>query len=246
MTCPSCQILSIENAVVSRYGKPCSPLVSLSIKSQQVCVIKGNNGSGKTSLLLCIASLVPLMSGKISFHPQNLKSPLIRIASLKHEEIIPSLTLSLIQSMINFLPARNYAQPSLSVREELEFWHALGQKEYSTNCLAPLCSSVETALEACQIDTLSNTKNSHLSSGQLQRLAIARMTLKPSYLWLLDEPSNHLDKQGLKTLSAISEKYISNGGTIIRTEPIISQDIPHDILINLSAFPVPSMESLYS
>ena len=240
------QIISIENAVVSRYGKPCSPLVTLSLGPQQVCVITGSNGSGKTSLLLCLTSLVPLMSGKICFHPQNLVSPLTRKADLKREEIIPSLTLTLIQSLTHFLPAHNYAQPHLSAREDLGLWHCLGQKEASTNYLTPLCCSVKEALEICELDNLSETKSGYLSSGQLQRLAIARLTLKPSCLWLLDEPSNHLDKQGLRILSAICEKYISNGGTIIRTEPLVSQEVSKDILINLSDFPPASREMLHS
>ena len=53
-----------------------------------------------------------------------------------------------------------------------------------------------------------------LSGGQLQRLAVAQLLLRPAGLWLLDEPSEHLDPDTAVRLNALLER-LSREKTVI-------------------------------
>ncbi|MBR7513888.1 ATP-binding cassette domain-containing protein, partial [Mycobacterium tuberculosis] len=44
-----------------------------------------------------------------------------------------------------------------------------------------------------QLDTQLGERGSGLSGGQQRRLAIAQLLLQDAQLWLLDEPTEHLD-----------------------------------------------------
>lgn len=53
------------------------------------------------------------------------------------------------------------------------------------------------------------------SRGMKQRLAIARLLLSQSDLWLMDEPETGLDQQGMSWLEGLMRHHVSQGGTII-------------------------------
>ena len=53
-----------------------------------------------------------------------------------------------------------------------------------------------------------------LSGGQLSRLAIAQLLLRDAHIWLLDEPTAHLDPEPSATIHALLEK-LSVGKTLI-------------------------------
>ena len=53
-----------------------------------------------------------------------------------------------------------------------------------------------------------------LSGGQLSRLALARMLLRDTPVWLLDEPLAHLDEHTAEEIGALLER-ISRGRTLL-------------------------------
>jgi len=53
-----------------------------------------------------------------------------------------------------------------------------------------------------------------LSGGQLSRLAIAQLLLRDAHVWLLDEPTAHLDPETSATIHALLEK-LSVGKTLL-------------------------------
>lgn len=53
-----------------------------------------------------------------------------------------------------------------------------------------------------------------LSGGQLQRLALARLLLKPAAMWLLDEPGAHLDPSSRLQIQQLIAKH-SQGKTLV-------------------------------
>jgi heme exporter protein A len=54
-----------------------------------------------------------------------------------------------------------------------------------------------------------------LSTGQARRARIARVVASGAPLWLLDEPANGLDTDGLDRLNAAIELHRSNGGAVV-------------------------------
>jgi heme exporter protein A len=211
-------IFLAQQLVISRGTKPVTPPLSFSINPHSSCLIQGPNGSGKTSVLLALAAFLPLSSGTLAFHSDILSFS--RKISTLHEEKIDSLILHGFHSLIAFLPAETPFQPHLSPLEDLSLWHALALHEHSHHIHQPLASSPLEALEILKIDTLKHKKTSELSSGQKQRLALARLLLKPAQLWLLDEPFHHLDNHGTSILLSLFSLFIKNKGTLIYTDPL--------------------------
>lgn len=94
----------------------------------------------------------------------------------------------------------------LTVSENLKFWQAMN----GANGL-----SVETALEAVGIGGLGGLEAGYLSSGQLRRLALARLLVSERPIWLLDEPSAALDTEGEALLGRLIDAHRARGGIAV-------------------------------
>lgn len=55
----------------------------------------------------------------------------------------------------------------------------------------------------------------HLSAGQLRRVALARLLLCPSPLWLLDEPMTALDGAGQELVRQLIAAQLTAGGAVL-------------------------------
>jgi heme exporter protein A len=53
-----------------------------------------------------------------------------------------------------------------------------------------------------------------LSAGWQQRVALTRLLTIPSALWLLDEPTSHLDAEGVSLLQGLMQSRLEQGGII--------------------------------
>lgn len=90
------------------------------------------------------------------------------------------------------------------------------------------------------IDTVYNSLNDNISGGERQKLAIIRLLLSNSDIWILDEPTYSLDKQShIKFYSILNER--KNQHITI----IISHDEPleYDGIIKLSSYIVTEHEN---
>jgi heme exporter protein A len=70
------------------------------------------------------------------------------------------------------------------------------------------------------IDALGLTRLAHvpvrlLSAGQVKRATLARVAASGAPLWLLDEPLNGLDAEGVERLAALVERHRSSGGAVV-------------------------------
>jgi heme exporter protein A len=54
-----------------------------------------------------------------------------------------------------------------------------------------------------------------LSAGQRRRLSLARLSLQPRRLWLLDEPMTALDAASRARLTEICQAHLASGGMIV-------------------------------
>ena len=54
-----------------------------------------------------------------------------------------------------------------------------------------------------------------LSEGQRRRLALARLNVCDTALWILDEVLTSLDKAAVTLIKAMIEKHLANGGVAI-------------------------------
>jgi len=94
----------------------------------------------------------------------------------------------------------------LTVRENLKFWQAM-------NGATGL--GLEAALDAVGIGGLGVLEAGYLSSGQLRRLALARLLVSARPIWLLDEPSAALDAEGEALLGQLIDAHRARGGIAV-------------------------------
>lgn len=94
----------------------------------------------------------------------------------------------------------------LTVAENLSFWramHGVGELDLAA------------ALDRVGIAPLAGLEAGYLSSGQLRRLALARLLVSPRRIWLLDEPSATLDAAGEALLATLCDEHLASGGIAI-------------------------------
>ena len=56
-----------------------------------------------------------------------------------------------------------------------------------------------------------------LSQGQKKRVALARLLLSQSPLWILDEPFTALDKAAVSYLQEVIQAHVAGGGMVMLT-----------------------------
>ena len=71
------------------------------------------------------------------------------------------------------------------------------------------------AMTALDLDRLAQVPVRLLSTGQSRRARLARVMASDAPLWLLDEPLNGLDRDGVRRLSSAVAAHRSNGGAIL-------------------------------
>lgn len=115
---------------------------------------------------------------------------------------------------VHMLGYQSGLKARLTVGENLRFWQAMN----GSGGPQP-----EAALERVGIGSLVELEAGYLSSGQLRRLALARLLVSPRRVWLLDEPSATLDAEGEVLLGAlIDEHRTANGVAVIATHHDLS------------------------
>jgi heme exporter protein A len=148
-------------------------------------VVRGANGSGKTSLLRLIAGLLRPAGGRVEMIGGD-----------------PDLT---VPEQAHYLGHQDALKPSLSVAENLAFWaRYLGIRPCGPDALA-----------AVGLGELADLPAGYLSAGQRRRLSIARLIAAPRPLWLLDEPTSALDAAAQVRLAELMRRHLGGGGLAV-------------------------------
>ncbi|HKJ87010.1 MAG TPA: ATP-binding cassette domain-containing protein, partial [Gammaproteobacteria bacterium] len=79
-----------------------------------------------------------------------------------------------------------------------------------------------------------------LSAGQTRRVALARLLIRPTPLWILDEPFNTLDRKGKAYVEGLLRDHCENGGmALITTHQPVDLGTATMSRIHLGPEPVP-------
>ncbi len=110
---------------------------------------------------------------------------------------------------IGWLAAETALKPDRRVGDELEWWATLD---------GATPAAVSLAAEAMAVSPLFEFRCGQLSSGQRQRVALARLLASGAGLWLLDEPTNTLDAASeARLLEAIAAHRAAGGLVVVAT-----------------------------
>jgi len=172
---------------------PCE--LSARILPGRVTVLTGENGAGKSTALQAVAGLLPTASGRVTVNGVD----------------VAELDLDAWWRQICWLPRRPVLIPG-NVTENLALFGPLDDVESA--CSAAVFDEVVNALPN-GMATLLGRGGFGLSSGQRQRLGLARVFGSAAPVLLLDEPTAHLDEvTESAVLRAIRERATA-GATVL-------------------------------
>jgi heme exporter protein A len=92
---------------------------------------------------------------------------------------------------------------------------ALDERQPLARALAFWVADPAPGIAAMGLERLRDVPVRMLSTGQRQRAALARVVASGAPLWLLDEPGNGLDADGLARLEAAMAAHRAAGGAIL-------------------------------
>ena len=167
--------------------------LSFSVESGQALILRGSNGSGKTSLLRILAGLTLPDRGDVAWRGETMKalSATWRNAAL-------------------YLGQTNALKEDFSAQENLH--DALLIDGMNVGQMEQL-----SALKTVGLLDRRNVLARRLSQGQKRRVGLARLVLSLSHhpcktLWLLDEPTNALDEEGVSLFTGLISAHLDRGG----------------------------------
>lgn len=94
-------------------------------------------------------------------------------------------------------------------------YHALDPELPLAAALRFWGGAVNEAMSQLGIAQLAQVPVRLLSSGQLKRATLARVAASNASLWLLDEPMNALDPEGIERLAALTHEHLERGGALL-------------------------------
>jgi ABC-2 type transport system ATP-binding protein len=146
--------------------------VSFSAAKGEILVLLGPNGSGKTTTLKLISTMLLPDAGSVLVGGFDTQRNSVKVRR---------------QVGIAIAAERSFF-PRLSARENLEFFSALDEVSRSERA-----SRIEEVLRDTGLEEQADTLVMKFSSGMYQRLGIARALVKRPVVLLLDEPTRSLD-----------------------------------------------------
>ena len=161
--------------------------ISFKIEKNKTLGLLGPNGCGKTTSIGMMLGLITPTSGQI-FIDDVLLIPKNRIKLL---------------SLMNFASPYIELPKKLSVKQNLEIYARL----YGVNKVK---ERIDNMVEDLNLQSLLNKKNGELSSGQKNRVALAKSLINRPKLLFLDEPTASLDPDVGDFVREYIEKYKKN------------------------------------
>lgn len=172
--------------------------VNLSVSKNEYVCITGESGAGKTTLLNLIGLLDKPDSGEVSINDK------------KH--FTPMEILKLRRNFFGYIFQDYLLMNDKTVQENINISKNILKYENGKQDE----KDINEILERVRLDSAYlNKKVYQLSGGEQQKVAIARMLLKPYELVLADEPTGNLDYKNKNEIIEIFKEIKKNGKTII-------------------------------
>ena len=192
-------LLTTRGLAVQIAGRSICSNLSLTLAAGEIWAILGRNGAGKTTLLHTLAGLRPAQAGSVQLDGRDLNHwdgmALARRRGVMFQDSNDTFPATVLETVLT------------GRHPHLSFW-ALESAQDRALAKAAL-TEVELATDAGR---LVNT----LSGGERRRIAIATLLVQSPVIWLLDEPSNHLDlRHQVELLSLLVRRARQNSGLIL-------------------------------
>lgn len=203
-------MIKIKNLSFSYEEKKVLNHIDLAFTKKGLYGLLGPNGVGKSTLLKLIGNMLKPDEGEIFFDGKNIKE-------------IPKKKLA---QQIAYVPQQVNVQYAFSVKEIL----AMGRHPYHERFeeLKPYeYDLIRFAVEVTGLESHIQHRINELSSGEMQRVMIARALVQDTPIIILDEPISHLDIHYQKEIIMLLKKIAEEKDKIIIT-------VLHDMNVGLN------------
>ena len=176
-------LVEVKN-IKKNYGKnEAVKGISFKIKEDEILGLLGPNGSGKTTTIGMLLGLLKPTSGEILINGQKLEGNRIEILE-----------------QINFISPYIELPKKLTVKQNLTVYGKL----YKINNIN---ERIEFLSEKLRLGQLLNSITGELSSGQKNRVSLAKALINEPKVLLLDEPTASLDPEVGDFVRSFLEDY---------------------------------------
>ncbi len=181
-------MLTCQNLCLKTSNRTIFSNLGFSLQDGACLIVSGGNGSGKTSLLKTLATILKPEIGEIFFNNINVREALDEYCYL-----------------INFIGHEETLDEELTVLENLSFWAEI----YNTGIILPA------AVKTFNLMRVIDFPVKKISKGMKRKVLLAKLLLNHGKIWLLDEPLVNLDNLGVETLHNMIAAKCSQGGIVI-------------------------------
>jgi ABC-type Fe3+/spermidine/putrescine transport system ATPase subunit len=171
---PSDVAVALEGVSVRYDDTPAVREVDLEVRRGETLALLGPSGSGKTTLLYAVAGFLPLASGEIHLAGR-------RVAHVGGGEPPERRAVGMVFQHYGLWP-------HLDARDTV----AYPLRRAGVGAAAARADA-ERLLRQLRIDHLARRRPAELSGGEQQRVGLARALARRPAVYLLDEPTAHLD-----------------------------------------------------
>ena len=186
--------------------------IDMQVEAGSIAWLRGANGRGKTTLLRTIAGLSEPAAGRIERRGAAASWPCL------------------------YLAHANALKDDLSAAESLRFLLRLADGDHGDERGD---DRVDAALARVGMSSRRHAPVRTLSQGQRRRVALARLAAATGpALWLLDEPYDALDDDGVAMLDGILAEHAGRGGIVVLTSHLplrIAAPAPAPVEVQLGA-----------
>ncbi|MGV6821198.1 MAG: heme ABC exporter ATP-binding protein CcmA [Parvularcula sp.] len=175
---------------VSRGGRIVAAGLNFSLAPGEALTLRGENGTGKTSILRAVAGFSRPAAGEVSFYDNG----------------EPADHAAVCATAVHWLGGGDGIADRLTARENLVFWTGLSG--------GPI-KDADLWLSHTGLLDVKNRLAGQLSTGQRRRLGLCRLLIADRALWLLDEPLSGLDTEGRAQLQDAIDAHRKRGGVAL-------------------------------
>ena len=184
-------MLLAQNITLHRSGKEIFKDINISLGDGKIIILKGKNGSGKTSLLKTILNILEPSSGLIYW-----KGKLIY------------KNINDYYNNLTYIADKTTSLRQLTLYENIKIWRKIFLSNVSYD-------QIKNILSILKLDNYLNQKINTLSLGETKKFELLRLIIENKKFWVLDEPFTNLDFESIKIIEQTFLDHVNNNGFII-------------------------------
>jgi len=197
--------IEVRSMTKALRGRLILDRVDLEVRRGTLAVLEGSNGAGKTTLIRSLATVVAPDSGTVLVNGYDVVRQSLDVrrsigVSFANERSL-YWRINAFENLELFGKIAGLAKPAIAER------------------------SVD-LLEQLRLMDVSRLQVARLSTGQRQRLMVARAFLTDPAVVLLDEPFRGIDGEGLHSIIDLVTDRVGHGTTALIVAPLIDAIVP--------------------